>query len=84
MELKDFTTDELRAEIKRRNALEKEKKEEEKRNALVCRNCKHCVVNPRWNMIYQCAVRTYGKTCPKHYVVKLSKKACDKFERKED
>lgn len=84
MELKDFTTEELRAEIKRRIALEKEKKEEEKRNALVCRNCKHCVENPRWVKLFQCNARTYGKTFPKHYVVKLWQKACDKFERKKD
>ena len=37
MELKDYTTEELRAELKRRNAEEKAKKD----SILRCRMCKH-------------------------------------------
>lgn len=38
MELKDYTTEELRAELNRRNDLAKDEKAKVKR----CRMCKHC------------------------------------------
>ena len=41
MELKDYTTEELRAELKKRNAEERAKK------ASVCLNCKYYVPAPR-------------------------------------
>ena len=84
MELKDYTTEEIKAELKRRSVIEKEKREEEKKNALRCRNCKHCTPNPRFPKAYNCSVRTWGKTIVRNYVVTPSTKACDKFERKED
>jgi len=82
MELKDYTTEELKAELKRRVEEEKARKAEEMKTALRCRNCKHCVPNPRWNMMYICLARTLGKKFLRHYKVMLSQKACDKFERK--
>jgi hypothetical protein len=83
MELKDYTTEELRAEIKRRNELAKEAKMQEPR----CRNCKHLTNNPLtnnppWVRKYLCGVRTWGKIYTRHYCVKLCTKACDKFESK--
>ena len=78
MELKDYTTEELRAEIKRRNALVKEAKKQE----LRCRNCKHLMNHPHANYMYLCGVRTWGKKYKRNYCVKLHTKACDKFENK--
>lgn len=80
MELKDYTTEELRAEIKRRNDLAKEAKLQEPR----CRNCKHLTNHPHFIKMYFCAVRTWGKTYKRNYCVKLWTKACDKFESKFD
>lgn len=81
MELKDYTIEELKAELKRRVELAKIQKAEEMENALRCRNCKHCVAANSWGNFYQCAVRTYGKKFTRHYCVNPSTKACDKFER---
>lgn len=78
MELKDYTTEELRSEIKRRNELAKEAKKQEPR----CRNCKHITKHPICTWVYLCGVRTYGKTYKRNYCVKLYTKACDKFESK--
>ena len=84
MKLKDYTTEELKAELKRRTELAKVQKAEEMKAALRCRNCKHCAPNPNWQGMYLCMARTWGTKYPRHYTVTLSKKACDKFERKED
>lgn len=85
MELKDYTTEELKEELKRRTELARQQKAEEMKTALRCRNCKHCVHHPTsWMNMYLCEARTWGKTYPRHYCVKLSNKACDKFERKEN
>lgn len=89
MELKDYTTEELKAEIKRRNELVRAQKAEEMKTALRCRNCKYCVPNPnvpswcRGNYCI-CNVRTWGKKNQHHYAVSQSQKACEKFERKEE
>ena len=80
MELKDYTIEELRAEIKRRNELTKEAKKQESR----CRNCKHIMNHPKVSGVYLCAARTWGKTYARHYCVKLCTKACDKFENKNE
>lgn len=83
MELKDYTLDELRAELKRRIELKKAQKAQEMKAALRCRNCVHCVPHPKFPTLYhQCAIRTYGKTFKRNYGVKLSTKACDLFKRK--
>lgn len=87
MELKDYTTEELKAELKRRVELKKAQKAEEMKTAKRCRNCKHCepVLMP-WGQLhyFQCMARTWGKKYPRHYTVSPSRPACDKFERKED
>ena len=82
MELKDYTTEQLKAELKRRVEIKKAQKAEEMKTALRCRNCKHCVPNSTWRMQYLCMARTWGKKYSRHYTVSLSKKACEKFERK--
>lgn len=81
MELKDYTTEELKAELKRRVEIKKAQKAEELKTALRCRNCKHCAKNI---IGYKCAIRTYGKTYKRNYCVSLSTKACDLFERKDE
>lgn len=83
MELKDYTTEELKAELKRRVELGKARKAEEMKTALRCRNCKYCTTNPNWRWQHLCMARTWGKKYPRHYTISLSKKACEKFERKE-
>ena len=82
MELTDYTTEELKAELKKRTAIERKEKEEKMKTASRCRNCIHCIPNVHYNRFYNCEARTYGKNYPRHYVVKLSNKACEKFERK--
>ena len=47
MELKDYTTEQLKDELKRRVELAKAQKEEEFKTALRCRNCKHCIPHPQ-------------------------------------
>lgn len=84
MGLKDYTEEQLKAELKRRIELRKAKKAEEMKTAKRCRNCKHCVVNHRWTRQHLCMARTCGKDHPRHYTVPLSKPACELFERKED
>lgn len=87
MELKDYTTEELKEEIKRRAELARKQRAEEMNTALRCRNCKHCVPDtrcPSWcrGKYYICSIRTWGKTVKHNYCVKLSTNACEKFERK--
>ena len=84
MELKDYTTEELKAELKRRSEFAKAQKAEEMKAATTCRNCKHCQGEQisSWSLAYKCMARTWGKKYPRHYIVKLSTKGCDKFERK--
>ena len=84
MELKDYTEEQLKAELRRRVELRKVQKAEEMKTAKRCRNCKHCLPNPSWRRMHICMARTWGTQYPRHYSVSLSKPACDKFERKED
>lgn len=83
-ELKDYTTEELKAEIKRRTELAKAQRAEEMKNTVRCRNCKHCVPFSNWSRSHICMARTWGKKYPRHYTVSLSKQGCEKFERKEE
>lgn len=84
MELKDYTTEQLKAELKRRVELAKALKAEEMKTAKRCRNCKYCQAHKvsNWTMGYNCIARTWGKKHPHHYTVSPSKKACELFERK--
>lgn len=80
MSLERYTTEELRKELKRRMAAEAEAREERRRNAPVCRNCKHCVKGD-WNVL-RCQARTYRmKGRDWNYIVRPSQK-CGQFERK--
>ena len=87
MELKDYTTEELRTELKRRNAEEKAKKE----SILRCRMCKHWGAVDYWGRSVN---RDFGdnrscvffktkneKYCRLHSASQL---ACEHFERKEE
>lgn len=82
-ELGKYSTKELKAELKRRAESARAARELEMKTAHRCRNCVHCVLKTYglWYKGYECAARTYGKY-NKHYVVKLSKKGCEKFEYK--
>ena len=78
MDLKDYTTEELRNELKRRAAIKREEDSKKPR----CRNCKHFIQDPHFKFFYTCDVRTFmrkGKEI--HYSVKPSH-TCDKFELK--
>lgn len=83
MELKDYTTEELKAELKRRLEIAKIQKVEEMKTALRCRNCKHCIPHSQGYDFYYCAIRAWGKKISHNYYVKPSQKACELFERKE-
>ena len=87
MELKDYTIEELRAELKRRNAEERAKKA----SVLRCIMCKHWGAIDYWgNPI---GYPYYGRTQPcKFFKTKngkyyrchnASQLACEHFERKE-
>lgn len=79
--LKDFTSEELRAELKRRA----EERRAEKAKVLRCRNCKF-MVKPHEHFVgYQCQKRTYfigGHE--RYYIANPSQKAseCEHFELK--
>ena len=87
MELKDYTTEELRAELKRRNAEEKAKKA----SILRCRMCKHWGAIDYWGNPIN---RDFGdnRSCVffktkngKYYRChRASQLACKHFERKEE
>lgn len=89
MELKDYTTEELRAELKKRNAEEKAKKE----SILRCRMCKHWGQIGYWggrptnyiisgnNLPCKFFKTKNGKSYRCHNASQL---ACDHFERKEE
>lgn len=89
MELKDYTTEELRAELKRRNAEEKAKKD----STLRCRMCKHWGEVSYWglpkNYYYygsdsrSCKFfKTKNGKCYRCH--RASQLACEHFERKEE
>ena len=86
MELKDYTTEELRAELKKRNAEEKAKKD----SILRCRMCRHWGAIDYWgnptnykvgdNLSCKFFKTKNGKSYRCHNASQL---ACDHFERKE-
>ena len=84
--LKGFTTDELRAELKRRNAEEKAKKE----SILRCRMCKHWGAINYWgyptNYVGNNCSCIYFKTKNGKYYRchPASQLSCNHFERKEE
>ena len=80
MGLEEYTTEQLREEIKRRNEILKQEKLKEKR----CRNCVHFDVDTSKGFkIITCAARTFTmKGREWHYSVRACNKACDKYENK--
>lgn len=80
MELSEYTTEELRAELSRRYAALKEARQNEPR----CRNCVHCRPNPTFPQFFQCVARTWGKKYVRNYCVKPYQKVCELYERKEE
>lgn len=77
MKLEDYTTEELKNELKRRAAVANEEKKNESR----CRNCIHLVKDERYGDMWHCAVRTWGRKVIRNYCIKPCFKACDKFEK---
>ena len=87
IKLKDYTTEELMAELKRRNAEEKAKKEP----ILRCRMCKHWGTIDYWGNPTNYTVgdshsckffKTKDGKCYKRH--RASRPACKHFERKEE
>lgn len=78
MGLQDYTTEELKAELKLRYYARK--KEQEK--VMRCRHCKHCIRVDDLLSYHICGERTWGKNIKRHYRVFLSNKACELFEKK--
>ena len=87
MELKDYTTEELRAELKKRNAEERAKKA----SVLRCRMCKYWGAIDYWGYPTN---HTYGdsrscrffktKNGKCYRCHRASQLACEHFERKEE
>ena len=87
MELKDYTEEQLRAELKRRYEERQKERESIKR-------CHHCEYMQRFKDydLYNCRVRTFTRKnrfdrnnpIVVHYSVNKSDKACDKFKQKEN
>ena len=78
MDLKDYTTEELRNELKRRAAIRREEDSKKPR----CRNCKYFIQHPKFEYFHNCAIRTFIRRGVEiHYSVKSSN-TCDKFEHK--
>lgn len=68
MELKDYTTEELQAELNQRKAIAKAQKAAEDAAALKCRNCKHCTQKViAWYRGYFCAIRNIRKAITHPY-----------------
>lgn len=68
--LSQYSTEVLRAELKRRNAEEKAIRQKEFDSAHRCRNCKY--FEKESNIFlnsHRCMARTWGKTTKRHYVV---------------
>ena len=87
MELKDYTTEELRAELKKRNAEEKAKRE----SILRCRMCKHWGAIDCWGCPTNYTVsdnlpcKFFKTKNGKYYRChSASQPACEHFERKEE
>jgi hypothetical protein len=83
-QLAKYSTETLRAELKRRNAEEKAIRQKEFDSAHRCRNCKffekeqHPFLNS-----HICRARTWGKTTKRHYIVNGSHGLqCDRFVHK--
>lgn len=85
MSISQYSTQELKEELKKRIAKEEEIREKEFNNAHRCRNCVHFIKhpNPIITNTYLCEARTWGKKFMRHYVVTGSQGlTCDKFEHK--
>lgn len=59
-----------------------QKKKQIDTSVLRCRDCKYC--ENQWYHCYLCLARTWGKKYKRNYIVRPSKKACAKFERREE
>lgn len=85
MELKDYKTEELRKELKRRIALAREQKVKEREQKPICDNCKHCIIQKVGSVsFYYCGAKTYTqKGITRNYTVnKGSMCRFNLFERK--
>lgn len=83
MGLEEYTTEELRAELRKRAAAESARRAEERASAPICRNCVHCRKDKRFSDTYYCNVRTYTRRGRDYnYMVRLSNR-CDQFGRRE-
>lgn len=84
-QLASYSTEILRAELKRRNAEEKALRQKEFASAHRCRNCKYFEQEKSsfLSNSHICAVRTWGKKIKRHYVVNGSAGlSCNQFVHK--
>lgn len=80
--LKKCTTDELRAELKRRNEAARKQKEATLNSTPTCRNCVHIMMRGRYASAgYQCTIRFSDKSRRFHKCVRPSE-TCEDFARK--
>ena len=67
------------------NTIQVYQKKQRDTSVLRCRDCKYCDENMnQWYHWYLCLARTWGKKYKRNYNVRPSKKACAKFERREE
>ena len=74
-ELDKYTTEELKAEIKRRIDLAKKQAAE----VMRCKHCEHLI--DKGFGVCRCGVRTWGKKIIYHYAVSKSTRACELFKK---
>lgn len=76
--LENYTIEELKAEIKRRNDLAKKEAE----SVMRCKHCSHFL--DKGYGVYRCGIKTWGKKIRYNYTVSKSQRACELFEQKEN
>lgn len=92
MNLEDYTTEQLKAELKRRAALRRDQVAKERNSAATCRNCKHyCTINRGGHAIDPNVVTKWMSHCCPFAPYKnngtrfrslLGHESCEHFERK--
>lgn len=81
-----FSTEELKAELKRRQTEKREREEMEKDKKHVCRNCEHMFEAFSSNGLFlgfKCKARTYFRKCSgEHNYVVMPYHTCELFTKK--
>lgn len=93
MNLQDYTTEQLKEELKRRTAEAKAKKKQERESSPTCRNCKHyCTVDGYGNKIDPKSIKPWSAHCcpfvtyknnPQRFRQLNDCHTCEHFDRKQ-